>query len=489
MKVGLDFGTTNSLISYWDEKNKDVVLFQYKDAVSTPTVVAYESGGGEFIDIGKDAISSWSNDYSLKLVRFFKPFLNQEDSQDAIKYTSDFINFILKESSDSFEANNSPIDKLVVSVPEQWQKQANNKGASNLLTAVNNIGLPIKQLVSEPLSALAYFVWKNPELIKAEKRILVCDMGGGTCDVAYCKVKGELIQVLSFDGNEGKAGVYDIEQILKNIYTRQGKTELIDTDDYRKDVWALDDAIQKDNVCKKIEQNYPAYLNDKELNDALLFTFQQKPVFSSDVYTAFPSIEAGIIELLDRIKAEQGNQLKFDHLLFIGGFSHYFLVRETILKYFGLSESDPAVNIITKADTRRAVSYGAALIAADQFTIKEYYDHTIVFELINTSTREKTEKYMIKANDIIEPDQVKWNDEVECLVSNRSTTLRGYIEVNGRHKRPFERKFDVEPQIEEGYCKVGVKLNRANVASLVLQSVENADKQMEVALGDLLQDR
>ena len=95
---------------------------------------------------------------------------------------------------------------------------------------------------------------------------------------------------------------------------------------------------------------------------------------------------------------------------------------------------------------------------------------------------------MIRANDIIEPDQVKWNDEVECLVSNRSTTLRGYIEVNGRHKRPFERKFDVDPQIEEGYYRIGVKLNRANVASLVLQSVEDADKQMEVALGDLLTD-
>lgn len=56
MKVGLDFGTTNSLISYWDEKNKDVVLFQYKDAVSTPTVVAYEPNDGDFIDIGKDDV-------------------------------------------------------------------------------------------------------------------------------------------------------------------------------------------------------------------------------------------------------------------------------------------------------------------------------------------------------------------------------------------------------------------------------------------------
>lgn len=486
MNVGIDFGTTNSLISYWDDNSKNVVLFQYKDAVSTPTVVAYEPGTNEFIGIGRDAISSWVNDYNINLMRFFKNNLNKSDGNSSIKYTADFIRDLLRDSSDSFEKNVGKISNLVVSVPEQWQKQANNHGANNLLAAINQVGLPIEQLVSEPLSALAYFIWKNKELVREEKKILVCDMGGGTCDVAYCTVKDTLIKVLSFDGSEDKAGVYDLEQILTNIYKRQGKEALLDSDDFRKGVWELDDAIQKDNVCKKIEENYPNYLENPDVNDLALFKFQNENVFSSDVYGAFPSIEIEITKLLDKIKSNYGDDLSFDHLLFIGGFSHYFLVRNSILSYFNMKEDDAKVNIISKVDTRRAVSYGAALISAGQLNIREYYDHTIVFQLVNTHTKEVIEKDMIKANDIIVPNQVTWNDEVKCFVSNRSTTLKGYILLNGRHKKKFEKRFEVVPELAEGYCNIGVKLNRANVACLVLKNSEDSSKTMEVSLGDLL---
>lgn len=482
MKVGLDFGTTNSVVSFWDEGTKDIKLFEYKNRTSTPTAVLY-GFQEKSVDIGENATDAWANDYSLTLARFFKTELNSlNKSQDAIKHGSEFIKNLLKEGDASFEQNlQRSITELVVSVPELWQKDASNIGSKNLITAIKNTGLHLAQLVSEPLSAVAYFAWKNPQLFQTQKKILVCDMGGGTSDISYCTAEkdndGKIsIDVIVHDGTQGKSGVYDLHKILEGIYKQQRKNDLINTNDFKKDIWQLDKLMQSQNVCDAIKDNYHKFLQNPE-NSINLFKFNQLPVQSELVYSAFPEIEKNIHGLLDKIKQSAHDNLDFDYLLFIGGFSNYFLVRESILNYFKLNNESEKVKYLPLNDSIRAVSYGATLIAAKQVVIRERYPHTVVINALEVHTNQPIEVTTVRAKDFINPNEVIWctyqnNIHVNFEMHDVNEILvTGAILKNGNNndKVFFSRKIPFQRNKNLQY-RVGIKINRSNIATLVIKS-------------------
>jgi hypothetical protein len=128
-----------------------------------------------------------------------------------------------------------------------------------------------------------------------------------------------------------------------------------------------------------LENKYDDYLLDKDENDNVIFKINNKPLFLSDIYEAFPPIKESIYRVLDKIKLETNNKINFDYLLFVGGFSRYFLVRRAITSYFNIKENDAKVKILPKQDSLFAVSYGASLLAAEKIKIKEYFNHSVYY--------------------------------------------------------------------------------------------------------------
>jgi molecular chaperone DnaK len=494
MKVGLDFGTTNSIISYWDENSQRSELFQYNNKTYTPTAIAYSNS--KVADIGENALDIWRNDHEeINLFRFFKTYLSKEDQTLSAfgwnenklpsELTKDFITEFISRSSNSIVKNKGAIESIVVSVPELWQKNIVNRGASNLENIFRELNLPLKQLISEPLAATAYFIWKHNELVKSKKKVLVCDMGGGTFDVALCDVEGDIIKVLAFDGNEdNKAGVFDLKEILKNIYNRNKITIDEDSFEFKNDLWELDKQIQTDRYNQILEEQYPKYLSDKEETDATIFKVNQKKVFLKDIYEAFPPIGESINSVLNKITKENKQNFQFDYLLFVGGFSRYFLVRKTILDFFGLTEEDEKVKIIPKQDSLFAVSYGASLVAADKIQIKEYYDHTIFYGG-HDETNRRIDIPIIQARDIITHGKPFYSQHEVYIKEDNEITLEGYILENGITRKDFAKqiKFSFSVSKEETYCP-GIEINRANVAYFVLRDSCNTIHKFEI--GELL---
>lgn len=494
MKVGLDFGTTNSIISYWDENSQRSELFQYNNKTYTPTAIAYSNS--KVADIGENALDIWRNDHEeINLYRFFKTYLSKEEQTLSAfgwnenklpsELTKDFITEFISRSSNSIVKNKGAIESIVVSVPELWQKNIVNRGASNLENIFRELNLPLKQLISEPLAATAYFIWKHNELVKAKKKVLVCDMGGGTFDVALCDVEGDIIKVLAFDGNEdNKAGVFDLKEILKNIYTRNNIAIDEDSFEFKNDLWELDKQIQTDRYNTILEENYEKYHSNSTQNDRAIFKVNGRTIFLSDIYEAFPPIKESITTVLNKLSKEKNNSFQFDYLLFVGGFSRYFLVRKTILDFFNLTEEDEKVKIIPKQDSLFAVSYGASLVAADKIQIKEYYDHSIFYSGHDEKNKE-IDIPIIKSRDIITHGKPFFSEQEVYIKKVNEITLEGYILENGITRKDFAKqiKFSFSVSKEEAYCP-GIEINRANVAYFVLKDSRNAIHKFEI--GELL---
>lgn len=210
--IGLDFGTTNSILSYME--NGNLTCFKYNMIEEyIPSFIAYEDG---FIEIGNAARHTASQNLKIESYGNFKMRLPLKDS-DFAKYfqngktpmevTADYLKeLLLNRESQSFTKERGNIVGIVVSVPEIWQRDIYNLGRERLRGLIEQLGLPLIQLVSEPVAAASYYTHEVQKQAENNDQqffignLLVCDMGGGTFDVSLCHISGQKkVEVLHFE--------------------------------------------------------------------------------------------------------------------------------------------------------------------------------------------------------------------------------------------------------------------------------------------------
>lgn len=500
MIVGLDFGTTNSIISYWDEKAQQPRVYSYRHQVYTPSAVAYEEGA--LVDIGENAITYWEENHEqVTLCRFFKPLLSYESKADwkakgwvhaqtPIAVARDYIQALMLKSADSLEQNidGQKITKLVVSVPELWQKGLVNTGAErlqNILT--HDLKLPVDRLMSEPLAAVAYYIWKAKLKTEETKRVLVCDMGGGTFDVSFCEVSAKGIVVRAFDGNDdNRAGVFELKAILRNVYHSNNQSLDEESFDFNRDLWKLDRTIQMPTTAERLQAAYKNYNRSPERYGQLTtgVSIGGMKVTAADAFDAFEKVRLGIIEVLDRLSKQLGGQIPFEQLLLVGGFSRYFLVRKTILDYFNLKEGSPEVKQFSLNDSLYAIAHGSALIAAGQVEVSEFFPHSIYYIGFEWNGK-KIDIPITEAGKSQNKNGLMFS-EYEVKILGQSFLLEGYILLNGNkaEKKEFDKEvtipFSVEP---DRRYRIGVEIDRSNVAYCVIEDKDQ--KRHRISIGEL----
>lgn len=222
--VGIDLGTTNSLIAFMDEETPRVI----KDANGVgmlPSVVAFGEGEMWVGEAAKGRLVTHPDRTVYSVKRFmgkgfddikedarFLPFQFMEGDVVRIQigeklYTPPEISaFILKELKQRAEAFfKEPIRQAVITVPAYFndgQRQA-TKDAGKIA------GLDVLRMINEPTAAsLAYGFQK-----RKEGTIAVYDLGGGTFDISILKINNGIFEVLSTNGNTHLGGD-DIDQLL-----------------------------------------------------------------------------------------------------------------------------------------------------------------------------------------------------------------------------------------------------------------------------------
>jgi len=237
MVVGIDLGTTNSLIAYMAEGMPRVIP-DAKGQGMVPSLVAFLDG---VVLVGEAAAQGLiaHPDRTLYAVKRLmgkgvkeveedRPFLPFRLSGDTVirievdgqSYTPPEISAIilktLKTQAEAFL--HQPITQAVITVPAYFndsQRQA-TKDAGRIA------GLEVLRIVNEPTAAsLAYGLQK-----KAEGIIAVYDFGGGTFDISILKIRNGVFEVLSTHGDTHLGGD-DVDrsltvQVLSEIRQRFG---------------------------------------------------------------------------------------------------------------------------------------------------------------------------------------------------------------------------------------------------------------------------
>jgi molecular chaperone DnaK len=228
--VGIDLGTTNSLVAFMDLTGPKIIPGADGDTL-VPSVVSVSPSGEMIVGnparellITQPARSVYSvkrlmgrgvEDIQAELKLF--PFRIAQGSESVIQlqlgdrtYTPPEISaFVLQQLKQNAEAYfGAPVSKAVITVPAYFndaQRQA-TKDAGRIA------GLEVLRLVNEPTAAsLAYGLDKRKNGI-----IAVYDLGGGTFDISILKLHDGIFEVLATNGDTHLGGD-DIDNLLLRI--------------------------------------------------------------------------------------------------------------------------------------------------------------------------------------------------------------------------------------------------------------------------------
>src|SRR5580765_4052015 len=229
--VGIDLGTTNSLVAYMQGDVPAVIPGEDGDRL-VPSVVAITPGGvlvgnaarttllenaGNAVYSAKRLMGRGVEDIQEELKLF--PFQIAEDVKpgEVLKLkiggkvltppeVSAYVLSQLKRNAERFFA--APVTKAVITVPAYFndaQRQA-TKDAGRIA------GLEVLRLVNEPTAAaLAYGLDKNKDGL-----IAVYDFGGGTFDISILKLHEGIFEVIA-TGGDTHLGGDDIDNLLIRI--------------------------------------------------------------------------------------------------------------------------------------------------------------------------------------------------------------------------------------------------------------------------------
>jgi molecular chaperone DnaK len=206
--IGIDLGTTNSVVSYVQADGKTKVIPNPEGKNTTPSAVAFKASGEEILGdaakrqavINPDTVLSikrlMGTDQKVTIKALNKSFSPQEISAKILAYMK-------KYAEDSL---GQTISKAVITVPAYFndaQRQA-TKDAGQIA------GLEVVRIINEPTaSALAYGL----ESKKAGK-VLVYDLGGGTFDVSILEIGDGTFEVISTAGDNRLGGDdWDLEVV------------------------------------------------------------------------------------------------------------------------------------------------------------------------------------------------------------------------------------------------------------------------------------
>lgn len=368
--IGLDVGTTNSVVSIM-EGGEPKVIVNSEGARTTPSVVGFDDKGEILVgQIAKrQAVTNPENTvYSAK--RFIgRRFEEVKEDMKRVPYKvvrgnngdaaieirgkvmqppeiSAKVIQKLKQAAEDYLGEK--VTEAVITVPAYF----NDSQRAATRDAGRIAGLDVKRIINEPTAAaLAYGLDKNNEEV-----IAVYDFGGGTFDISILEVGDNVVQVVSTNGDTHLGGD-DIDHLLMDWMIAEFKKDTgIDVSKDKMVVQRLKDAAEQAKMelsnVQETTVNLPFLTADasgpkhfqKQVSRA---KFEQmiRPL----VDRSFESVKKALADA--NKKPEQINQV-----VLVGGSTRIPLVQETVKKFFG-REPHKGVNV------DEIVSIGSAIQA------------------------------------------------------------------------------------------------------------------------------
>jgi molecular chaperone DnaK (HSP70) len=249
MRVGIDFGTTHTVVAAVDRGNYPVISFEGLDA--WPSLIAANAAGE--LRFGPDA-AAVRHDPAWSVLRSFKRLLNDAGPQTEVtlggrdyRLADLLTGFLAQLKTDLQRRSNATLApgeaiEAAISVP------ANASSAQRLLTldAYVAAGFHVVALLNEPSAASLEYAHRYRSTITAKREyVLIYDLGGGTFDASLLKMTGHANEVVISEGIQRLGGDDFDEAIVELVLAG---TDLPGLDTAQRDLLAEECAARKEAV-------------------------------------------------------------------------------------------------------------------------------------------------------------------------------------------------------------------------------------------------
>ena len=333
--VGIDLGTTNSCIATL-EGGQPTVIVNAEGARTTPSVVAFSKSGEILVgEVAKrQAVTNVDRTISSVKRHMGTDWTVEIDGK---KWTPQEISaqVLMKLKRDAEAYLGEPVTDAVITCPAYFndaQRQA-TKDAGQIA------GLDVKRIINEPTAAsLAYGFDK-----KANEKIVVFDLGGGTFDVSILEVGDNVVEVRATNGDTFLGGE-DFDQRVINYLVEEFKKE--QGIDLAKDSMALQrlkdaaEAAKKElSTSMESEINLPFITADQTGPKHMLIKLSR-----AKLEQLVSDLVQKTLEPCRKALADAGlKPSDIDEVLLVGGMTRMPLVQKTVADFFG-KEPNRSVN-------------------------------------------------------------------------------------------------------------------------------------------------
>ena len=224
MIIGIDLGTTNSLVAVWRDGKASIIPNALGQHL-TPSCVGMDDDGTVLVG---EAARARLQTHPHLTASLFKRYMGSERKTELGTQTfrpeelSSMVLRALKEDAEAFLGH--PVTEAIITVPAYFS-DAQRKATR---VAGQLAGLKVERLLNEPTAAaLAYGIQDT----QRETKFLVFDLGGGTFDVSILELFDGVMEVRATAGDNFLGGEDFVSLIVDAFTQRSGLAKALDGQD------------------------------------------------------------------------------------------------------------------------------------------------------------------------------------------------------------------------------------------------------------------
>ena len=390
MIVGIDLGTTNSLIAYFTEEGPKIIPNRLGKNL-TPSVVSVDEEGNVYV--GETARERMSL-YPDSVAQTFKRSMGTEreyilsGKHFRPEELSSMVLRSLKEDAEVYLGEE--VTEAVISVPAYFddKRRKATKRAGELA------GLKVERMISEPTAAaVAYGLYDKTK----DTRFLVFDLGGGTFDVSILELYHNILEVRAVAGDNYLGGE-DFTEVMAKLFLQKAKM-------------TLQSLTEKEQVRLYRQAEKAKYATRESDKITMSFLYHEETIEQQITHREY---EEACEELLMKIREPVKKSLSdaglklgdIDEVILIGGATRLSIVRDFLIRLFRKFPD-------TKLNPDETVALGAAVQAA----MKERREE--VKEVILTDVC----SFTLGTEVVVEYEEGKFEDGRFCPIIERNTVI------------------------------------------------------------------
>lgn len=339
--VGIDLGTTNSLVSVFKDGESVIIKNAFNETL-TPSIVSRDENGEIYVGkIAKERQITNPND-TISLFKRSMGTKKEYKLGDKTFLPEELSSLVIRSLKADAEAYlNEEVTEAIISVPAYFndtQRRA-TKRAGELA------GIKVERIINEPTAAaIAYGLHEK----NSNTKFLVFDLGGGTFDVSVLELYKNIMEVRAVAGDNYLGGE-DFTKILMDMVANKKNLDLDALDEKSYNMFRKQAEIVKRSFSDNKEVEFKCLINDEEIKCDITLSEYEK---------SCELLLAKLRKPIERALSDAAIKLKeIDTIVLVGGGTKLPIIRSFVSKLFGRL---PATNI----NPDEVVAIGAGIQSA-----------------------------------------------------------------------------------------------------------------------------